>query len=194
MRVSEERFVLYLHGRGSEPDSPPGDLVASCPWGEPLVAPGLTDDWLALPFPRLVEQVDGWLESSSLAIGHSFGAWLLLCAAVERAKRGVEIPRLCLLAPLLGKGFSEETGIGYFAPRAKPVRAALGFEPGRVHEDLQRRLRFVHAEQDGQTSIEDADRLRSLGYTVAVLPGGHRLDHPKARTDVARVLRGFAAT
>lgn len=189
--MNEERFVLYLHGRGSEPGSPPGDLVASYSWSEPVVAPALTADWLALPFADLVGHVDDWLEASVLAIGHSFGAWLLLCAAVERSKRGVSIPRLCLLAPILGKGFNDKTGIGYFAPRARLVRSALGLDGVNARECLQERIHFVHAERDDQTSIGDAYKLRSLGYAVTLLPGGHRLDHPQARADVPDILRGF---
>lgn len=190
--VRRERFVLYLHGRGSEPETPPGDLVAASSWGVPLVAPHLTDDWLSQPFSRLVSEVDGWLDSAELGVGHSFGAWLLLCAAVERVERGPAIPRLCLLAPILGKGFSEKSGIGFFAPRANRVRAALGFETGSFLEPLRERVQIVHAERDGQSRVRDAVELRALGYTVTIVPGGHRLDHPGARTDVARILRSLA--
>jgi len=107
-------------------------------------------------------------------------------------QRGVEIPRLCLLAPILGKGFSEESGIGYFAPRANAVRAALGLESGRAQERLKRRVELVHAEGDGQPSMQDTRELGALGYPLAVVPGGHRLDRPDARTEVMGILQGFA--
>ena len=156
------------------------------------MTPALTDGWLAAPFPGIVKRVDAWLDGSALAIGHSFGAWLLLCAAVERVKRRVTIPRLLLLAPLLGKGFNEETGVGYYAPRAKPVRTALGIERGRANEDLLSCLRFVHAKEDGQSTLADAEALRSLGYFVTEVPGGHRLDHRVARTKISAILGRLA--
>ena len=189
MRAIPERCVLYLHGRGSQPLSSPGDLIAQQPWGLDVYAPCLTEEWLAQPFPELVREVDGWLDRSALALGHSFGAWLLLCTALERVTRGDVVSDLCLFASLLGKGFSQETGVGFFCPRSRTVRAALGLEEDRRDPmPLRDRIRLVHADRDEQTAMADVERLIALGYSVQIVPGGHRLEHPAARAAFASLL------
>ena len=75
--------VLYLHGRGDRPPAPPGDLVLGVDWPGSVLAPVLDDGWQAQTFERRVEHVARWLERARLAIGHSFGGWLLLCASLR---------------------------------------------------------------------------------------------------------------
>ncbi len=153
----------------------------------PLFAPSLTDDWLGKPFSHQIDQVEKWLDSSAVAVGHSFGAWLLLCAAVQQLDKGVRHPRLLLLSTLLGRGFNPKMRMGYFAPRAQRVHAALGLE-GSEPELPVDELFFVHGEDDEQCPVEPIRELGELGFSVRIVPGGHRLHHPVARRMLSAAL------
>ncbi len=185
----QKTAILYLHGRGEQPSSPPGDLILKQPWKPILHAPHLTDSWLSLAFDVLVNEVDRWMESAAITIGHSFGGWLLLCAAVQRKERGAAIPETLLLSPILGRAMDPKTGAGFFAPRELQVRRSLGLVKEENGQLLPPdRVSFFHAEEDWQCPTADMPLLASLGYSVKKVPGGHRLDHPVARAAVVSAI------
>jgi hypothetical protein len=179
-------MVLVVHGRGGRPGAPPLDLVVTAPWTAPIHVPALSATWLARPFAAQVADVRGWLGDAALAVGHSWGAWLLLAAAEERVGRGEALPRLLLLSSVLGMG-THPSGrpLGYIPPRSRRIMAALGIGEveGGVRLPLER-LTFVHGEQDEQMPVATARAVAERGYVVKVVPGGHRLDGKDAREAV----------
>ena len=183
--------LLYLQGRGAYPD-PPGDLVVAVDWPEGFHAPPLTPEWLAQPFPWQVDCVEAWLEDKRAAVGFSWGAWLLLCASVERAEKGLEMPHLLLLSAHLGEGrFTGSAEEGYRAPRFQRVRQALGLEIGTAltaHLPLHQ-LRLIHAVGDGLAPLARAQELSVRGAWLEEVSGGHLLDSKPARKAVATELR-----
>jgi pimeloyl-ACP methyl ester carboxylesterase len=183
--------ILYLHGRGETADSPPGDVVRGEPWGGPLYAPTLTPEWLARPFAEQVDDVDRWMEACRFAIGHSFGGWLLLCAAEQRLARQATVPPLLGLSCVLGRGLLPGSKVGFFAPRATRVREALGLDgAGPGSSALRERLTLIHGEEDAQCPPGAARELAGLGYAVTLVPGaGHHLWEPRARAAVRVALR-----
>ena len=187
-------LVLYLHGRGDQPTDPPGDLVARAEWPTRLRAPRLDPSWQGRPIADRVADVGGWLQSSALAIGHSFGGWLLLCASVRRLARGRPIPRLVLLNSVLGPGpltQSDRILAVSSPPRLKTVHRALGVLPGSTPVLPADRLELVQATDDEQCPAALARALQRR-YTVRWVPGGHRLEHPRARAIVSAVLERHA--
>jgi len=180
--------VLYLHGRGEDPRAVPGDRVISYPWPMVLRAPPLTADWLAQPFPQQVSIVDEWLSECSGAVGFSWGAWLLLCAALERMDRGVEPPPLLLLSCVLGEG--NYTGSERWkAPRAKEVLDALGLGSRPSPREFSRdRVRFIQGDQDNTGSPETAEQLQAAGFVVQAVHGGHGLRGRQAAQVIEREL------
>lgn len=188
--------VLFLHGRGDHAVTgrgplPPTDQVLATDWPLPLLAPDLPPEWFARSFGDQIQTVDRWLNEAVVAIGHSRGAWLLLCAAHERAARGETFPRMLLLSAVTGIGGGGEgcEHLRFVAPRSRRIRQALGLEPRGDLPALPRALiAFIHAEDDPQCPVEPVRELARLGYEVRIVPGGHRLDHPDAARAVGEGL------
>jgi hypothetical protein len=139
-----------------------------------------------------VDCVEAWLEDKRAAVGFSWGAWLLLCACVERAEKGLEMPHLLLLSAHLGEGrFTGSAEEGYRAPRFQRVRQALGLEIGTAltaHLPLHQ-LRLIHAVGDGLAPLARAQELSVRGAWLEEVSGGHLLDSKPARKAVATELR-----
>jgi len=184
--------LLYLHGRGDDPRAPPGDRVLSYPWPIVLRAPPLTPDWLAQPFSQQVSIVDEWLSECSGAIGFSWGAWLLLCAVLERLERGLEVPSLLLLSCVLGEG--HYTGSQRWkAPRAKEVLGALGMGDRTAPLELPRdRVRFIQGTEDTTGSPDTAQQLKAAGFVALPVHGGHGLRGKQAAQVIERELARLA--
>jgi hypothetical protein len=173
-------YVLYLHGRHALPDEPPGDLVGAVPWPIPLVCPAVDGAFLRRRFEVQMREVDAWLDRARLAIGHSYGAWLLLCAALGRIESGRGVPPLFLMSAVLGASSNRGGEGGSIPPRARRVRRALGLEPGDSAMFPRGAMELVHGDSDDQCPV---DTVRALGATqiVSIVPGGHRLMEPGAR-------------
>ncbi len=182
--------LLYLHGRGDSPLAPPGDtVVAGVPSSHTIRAPEMAPTWFARPFREQLETVNTWLDTASVAVGHSMGAWLLLCASLERCpSRGA--PPLVLLSSVLGVGRSGD--MGFAAPRARRVRPALGLG-GQAPSLSRDGLVFVHGSADGQCPVEDLHLLARHGFSVDVVPGvGHRLEGPAAAKAIRAAIQRAA--
>jgi len=187
---------LYLHGRGDRPSSPPGDQVCNL-LGASVESPHLTTEWLARPFGEQADAVDRWMDPPrTLAIGHSWGAYLLLAAALQRTSRGVNVPQLLLLSAVLGTGGVQGAGkpsLGFIAPRAREIQRALGLDGESPDPILPRdRLSFIHGESDEQCPVDHLHALAASGYDVTIVPGGHRLDAPEAMFTVRNSLGRYA--
>ncbi len=184
-KTADARRTLYLHGRGSSPTDPPGDLVGEIDSPYTLYAPHLDGNWFAHP-ARGEAQVDGWLDDTALAIGHSYGGWMLLCAAHSRLSRGASCPRILLLSSVLGPGAAG--GRGFIPYRTRAIGEALGIRGSDPQPIFPAdRLSFVHAEDDEQCPVAPLHTLKKW-FTVEIVPGGHRLDHPVARDVVRSVM------
>jgi hypothetical protein len=176
--------ILYLHGRGDEPTDPPGDLVLKTEWPTELKVPILDELWQGQRFYRRIAEVDAWMDHAELAIGHSFGGWLLLYASSVRLETGRHIPRLLLLGSVVGTGAATtgEKIKTYSAPPGMPkVHAALGLHGGKARSTFPpNRLEFIHGVGDRQSPVGLVKTLAN-SFLVQIVPGGHRLEHPKAR-------------
>lgn len=193
--ADDEGHVLYLHGRGDRPARPPGDLVVDLEWPVPLRTPIMDARWDARPFGVRVGQVTVWLEDSRLAIGHSFGGWLLLCACIGRLERGRETPPILLLSSVLGSGrIAKSSGAQAFAqpPRMRAVQRALGLAPGGSALFPGGSLELIHALDDDHCPVAPV-RTLSERYRVTLVRGGHRLDSGPARTAVSEALERYRA-
>jgi hypothetical protein len=179
--------ILYLHGRHASPDEPPGDLIAAVNWPCPLNRPEIDDAFLRRPFADQMRAVDGWLGSALLAIGHSYGAWLLLCGALDRLERGRPIPPLLLISAVLGAGGRGTGESGSIPPRARRVRQALGLGHGTGVRFAGGAIGFIHGGHDDQCPVE-AVRALSGTQNVCIIPGGHRLTEPEARIELWKSL------
>jgi len=186
--------VLYLHGRGDQPTDPPGDLVQQIDWRFPLFAPEMDQAWHNQRFGSRLAEVDDWLDDATLAIGHSFGGWLMLAAGAARLEEGRTVPEFLLLSSVLGVSVGKKSGrrVGFSAPPGMArVHRALGMNSGGAPsamfaaEDIQ----FIHGESDTQCPVELIRALRAK-FTVQIVPGGHPLDHPEARAAVLEALEG----
>lgn len=182
--------LLALHGRGSSADRLRSTLV---PGGYDAFTPNLDAMWTARPFAQQVADVDGWLDVADVAMGHSWGAWVLLAAAVERVGRGARSVPILLLSPLFGVGrHPGGAAMGFIPPRSRRLGAAVG-EPGvGVATIAPGRLAIVHGEADDQVPLANLREAVGDRYRLVVVPGGHRLDHQSARdavrTELLRVL------
>ena len=177
-------LVLYVHGRGDAPSDPPGDLVGHFEWSLPLHAPRLDEDCFAHP-ALCQREVEHWLDRAALGVGHSYGGWLLLCAAQARLARGAACPRLLLLSSVLGPGSSR--GLGFLPYRTRAIRRALGLHTADEPVFPPDMLTFVHAEGDEQCPVEPLHILERR-FRVRIVPGGHRLEHPQAQAAVRAAL------
>ncbi len=178
--------VLYLHGRGEDPRDPPGDIVLSFPWKSGLSCPPLTAEWIAQPFPQQISCVDEWLEEAPAAIGYSWGAWLLLCAAHERLQRGLDPPPLLLVSCVLGEG--NYTGSGLWkAPRCEEILSALGVGEKSCKTPFDPTdIRFVQGRQDQIVPGDGTQRLLKAGHCVVEVESGHLMRGPEARKIVSQ--------
>lgn len=117
--------ILYLHGRGDQPNLSPGHLVLSYPWPQPVEAPTLDQNWFCKPFQEQVEDVNRWMESCELAIGHSFGAVASLCrgGALATPFNGPEdvVTFLCV-----GPSFSNPISSGLLCSKGAPYSQVAG--------------------------------------------------------------------
>lgn len=155
-----------------------------------MLAPVLDDGWQAQTFERRVEHVARWLERARLAIGHSFGGWLLLCASLRLREAGAQGPPLLLLSSVLGPGpLAREGAARVYStpPRLASVHRALGLEAGRGAVFEPGSLELIHATDDEQCPVRVAERLAAR-YPVRFVRGGHRLQSDLARSAVAEVL------
>jgi len=184
--------VLYLHGRGENPRDPPGDVVLSFPWKRTLSAPALTSEWIAQAFPSQVAHVDEWLENAAGAIGYSWGAWLLLCAAHERLKRGTPSPPLLLVSCVLGEGNYTGTGT-WKAPRSEEILCALGLgdSPAKRPFDSAS-LRFLQGKRDKVGPANGASLLVRAGHSVRMVDSGHLMHHSTARKALSEECKRLA--
>lgn len=195
MRIESGDHVLYLHGRGDEPMSPPGDLFYT-EFGSQLKAPRLDSAWFAQPFGAQVDFADHLMEKRPvLSVGFSWGAYLLLAASLQRLHRRDDFPPLLLLSAVLGIGGNRSPDgriTGFIAPRAKRIRSALGLEgDDPVSVFPKDKLAFIHSDRDNQCPVEPLHRLCSLGYRVQIVSGGHRLDTPEARSAIVTALKSL---
>jgi alpha-beta hydrolase superfamily lysophospholipase len=151
----------------------------------------LDERWHAQEFETQVIFTEQWLGESYLAIGHSFGAWLLLCAACQLVKKAKQVPRLLLLAPVLG--MARLGMLGFIAPRSRPVRSALGLD-GRERERILPvdRIEFVLGAADKMCSESDLLELKEQ-YAAKTVPGGHRMEQQAARTAIQLELSRLVA-
>ncbi len=186
-RADVPSCILYLHGRHATPTQPPGDLVATMDWPCLFVSPAIDGAFLRRPFAEQMRDVDDWLQPARLAIGHSYGAWLLLCAALQRLERAAAVPPLLLLATVLGNSGNQRAARGSIPPRARRVRQALGLEHGIGPRFPHGAIEFLHGENDDQCPVE---ALRGLSgrFGVRIIPGGHCLTEPEARTVLREML------
>jgi hypothetical protein len=159
--------VLCVHGRGGELTTCRDELVSAVEWDFPAV-PAVASFWKLRRFSEQVTQVDGWLDSTDLAAGKSYGAWLLLAAAVQRVERGRGFPPLALWnAPLGEARHLNGALVGYRAPRAARVRRALGIAAQHHGAILPTaRLAFVYDGDSRQATDADASQLCRVGFDV----------------------------
>jgi hypothetical protein len=151
--------------------------------------------WKQRPFADQVAEVDAWLDAAEIAAGKSYGAWLLLAAAAQRAERGSGVPPLALWnAPLGQARHLNGALVGYRAPRAAQVRTALGIDLRHRGAILPTaRLSFVFDDDNRQASDADAASLRRVGFDV------HAVARREGETAVAAgqrlrsVVESFAA-
>lgn len=179
--------VLFLHGRGESPDRHVGAVVASvCP-PKMLFAPRLTDSLLSRPFAEQVADARRCLAQAKVAVGHHWGAWLLLAAALEAEEAGEAVPSLLLLASPLGVGvLPGDPPMGYIPPRSAKIMRAI---TGTDRPPLQARMVFVHGQHDPQVYLASAQSVAASGRTVHVVPTGFRLEG--AEEVVRRELRSL---
>lgn len=181
--------IVFLHGRGESPDLHVGSIIARhCP-PKKLFAPRLTDSLLLRPFAEQVADARRCLQTAQLAIGHHWGAWLLLAAALEAEEAGETVPPLFLLASPLGVGvLPGNPPMGYIPPRSAKIMRAI---TGNGRPPLAARMVFVHGEQDPQVYLASAQNVAASGRTVFIVPAGFRLEGTEAEALVTRELKNF---
>jgi len=191
--VAVAQDVVYLHGRGDVPESGPGDLVQAHAWGaRRLIAPTLEADFYRQPFEAQVSHVDSLVGEAGLAIGFSYGSWLLLTVVAMRQLTERPVPDLLLLSPILGYGGTAAAGL--VAPYARELRRHLGLSEwahwlpnkarARAPIVTPERIALIHGVDDPQCATEDVRALRPLGYPVTIVDGGHQLSSPGAHAAV----------
>lgn len=174
--------------------SAPDEMVSAVEWQFPA-SPAVAPYWKQRYFAEQVDEVDSWLDASDLSVGKSYGAWLLLGAAVQRVERGCTFPPLALWnAPLGEARHLNGALVGYRAPRAARIRAALGIDAEHRGAILPTaRLSFVFDADSRQATDADAARLQRVGFDVHFVPRGR--GEPAADGDrrVRAVVDGLAA-
>ena len=189
--------VVFMHGREDASDVPPGDLIHDQAWGaRRLVAPTLDAAFYRRSFEEQIRHVDELVGEARLAIGFSFGSWLLLTLITMRKLTERPAPDLLLLSPILGYGGTPSAGL--VAPYARELRRHLGLSewahwlPNRakVRPPIvnPERIALIHGSQDPHCATEDVKALAALGYPVSIVDDGHRLEAPSSRLLVRRTL------
>ena len=189
--------VVFIHGREDASDVPPGDLIHDQAWGaRRLVAPTLDADFYRQSFEEQIRHLDELVGEARLAIGFSFGSWLLLTLVAMRQLTDRPVPDLLLLSPILGYGGTPSAGL--VAPYARELRRHLGLsewahwlpQRGKAKSPIvnPERIALIHGSQDPQCATEDVRALAALGYPVSILDDGHRLQAPSSRLLVRRTL------
>jgi len=160
-------------------------------WPQGLRAPPLTEEWLAQSFQKQVACVVEWLDECEAAVGYSWGAWLLLCACLERIEQGLEMTPLLLLSCVLGEG--NYTGSQRWkAPRAREVLGALGVEGTAATMFPLDQVRFIQGTEDAVGNPNTAQRLRSAGHVAHGVQGGHGLRGKQATHAIGKELTRLA--
>jgi len=185
--------VLSVHGCGGALSTCPDELVATVDWDFPA-APTVASFWKQRYFSEQVTQVDSWLDSTDIAAGKSYGAWLLLAAAAQRVERGRGFPPMALWnAPLGQAQHLNGALVGYRAPRADRVRTALGIaEEHRGAILPTARLVFVYDGDSRQATDADASELRRVGFDVHFI-GSSGGDVEPGEQRLRAVVAAFAA-
>ena len=194
---ASEHDLVFLHGRGDEAESPPGDLLYHRNWEERrLVAPTFEADFYRQPFEEQIRRVDALVGQARLAVGFSYGSWLLLTLVAMRRLTERSAPDVLLISPILGYGGTPSAGL--VAPYARELRRHLGLSEwahwlpntSKVRPPIvdPERIAFIHGSQDPQCATEDVQALAKLGYPVSIVDDGHRLDSPYARALVDSTL------
>lgn len=181
--------ILALHGREGSPQAMVARLGLA---PAEVVGPSLDSGWLAQPFADQVEAVIDSLANVPAAVGHSWGAWLLLAAACELRARGRAAPPFLLLSALLGIGLHPGgAAIGFIPPRASRIRRFIAAP--EVEGGLARRTIFVHGADDTQVPPAAILPLVELGFRCVVVPAGHDLNNTVARDVIRQELLAILA-
>lgn len=197
MKACTAEQIFFVHGRGDAPEEAPGDLLMEHGWGtREFVAPSFDADFYRENFEAQIERVDAMLGEAPLAMGFSFGTWLLLTVVAKRRLTEREVPELILLSPILGYGGTAAAGL--VAPYAREVRRHLGLSEwahwlpnnarARAPIVCPERIHVVHGTEDPHCATEDVRALSPLGYQVTIVGDGHRLESPEARIAIRRAL------
>jgi|GEM_PF-6753892 len=184
--------VLFLQGGGLPPREGVGALVVGQDWPDhELRLPHLTDEWLAQPFTEQLVEVKTWLEDAVACVGTGWGAWLLICALVEREKEGLSLPIALCCSSFFRKGcFTGQQGVAYQLPRSQEIQEAMGLGKGRAVL-AEAEIRFVHGRRDTLAPVEELRGLEAR-FSVQIVESGHLLKGAGERA-VAQELKRLRA-
>ncbi len=183
--------VLFLCGEKLARDPLAHRLMTQSDWPFEVFAVETCEDWRRRGFGSQVDQVDDLLEDYGIAVAHGYDAWVLMAAAVQRAKRGADIPFLLVLNPVLGTSqHLNGSLVGYRAPRSVRVRSAFGLDPDEDGQSsLTSRITYVFGDNDRYSAQRDWSYLRGLGCRVHTVRGWH----PRHRVEIEDQLREIIA-
>ena len=167
--------LLFLQGGGLSPRVGVGASVFALDWRGGLRAPDLSSEWLAKPLGEQVAEVEELLVDAAGAVGHAWGAWLLLCAMESLSERGWKPPPTLLLSCFMGTGrYTGQSQEGYALPRTERIEAAL-CRGGRLSGAP---IRFVHGVLDEQAPMAQLHFVEAEGFSLLQAECGHRLLGP----------------
>ena len=169
-------------------------LMSADRWPFEVIAVETGEGWRRLRFASQVDEVDRLLDDFAIAVGHGYDAWVLMAAAEQRTARGVTVPFLLLLNPVLGASqHLNGSLVGYRAPRGPRVRAAFGLDR---EEDGQRalieRAAYVFGDNDRHSSQADWRYLRGLGSQVHTIAGWHQRNWREIEEQLREVFATYA--
>ena len=167
--------VLFVQGGGLSPREELGALVVGQDWQQyELALPHLSSDWLARPFADQLAEVKTWLEDAEGCVGTGWGAWLILCALLERAQEGLSLPVALCCSSFFREGcFTGQAGVPYRLPRAEEVAEAMGVSGGGGLL-AGAEIRFVHGTQDSLAPLGEIRVLDGL-FSLQIVESGHFL-------------------
>ncbi len=178
--------LLFLQGGGLSPREGVGESVFAVDWPTGLRAPELGPDWLAQPFGEQLSQVEELLEEACGAVGHGWGAWLLLCAMESLSERNWAPPPTLLLSSFMGSGrYTGQSEAGYALPRTDRIEGALR-RGGRLNGAP---IRFLHGTLDQQAPLEQLGFVEDEGFSLLRGQCGHRLLGPGRALLEAELIR-----